>query len=156
MFSAEDASPSMKRVYTLTEELRGNPERAALVRALTENPTKPRLGLRAANGLFASEEWWDSINSKRMPLKYIIGVIIEVYEAGQDSAGVNNTIEVRCDDGTTTSAGIYVNDPRDIELFKVGRRVSLVYALDELKDQPTFFGSKRFSEIAIEMLVSLS
>jgi hypothetical protein len=52
-------------------------------------------------------------------------------------------------------AGIYVNDAEDVKLFRVGARVDVLYALDELKQQPAREGGINYSRIALEMAVSL-
>jgi hypothetical protein len=40
--------------------------------------------------------------------------------------------------------GIYVNDREDADLFLPGRRVGIVYALDELKQQPAADGGVNY------------
>ena len=145
----------MKRVYLLSEELKKDPEQIALTQALTLNPAKPQLGLKGVHGLFASEAWWQSINQKKMPLLHISGVVVRVYVAGQDQEEKNNTIDIALGDGTTQSVGIYTNDPDDIDLFQVGCKAAIVYALDELKKQPAFDGGVNYSKVALEMAVSL-
>ena len=150
-----DASiPAMKRVYLLSEDLRADPRRVELARALTQNPSKPRLGLEGVHGLFASDEWWNSINTREMPLRFVSGTVVEVYEAGQDRTGVNNTVALKLDDGSLTSVGIYTNSPKDIGMFQTGSKVSIVYAQDRLKDQPAYDGGVNYAEVALEMLVS--
>jgi hypothetical protein len=109
------------------------------------------MGLRGEHGLFASEQWWSSINAGHMPLRRVSGTVIRAYEAGQDRCGKANTIEVDLREGGFTSVGIYVNNHRDIALFRPGCRVELVYALDRLKVD---HGSGPYAEIALEMAVS--
>lgn len=65
-------------------------------------------------------------------------------------------LDLKLGDGTVINVGIYVNDKRDVELFKIGRRASVVYALDELKQQPAADGGVNYSRIALEMAVSPS
>lgn len=48
------------------------------------------------------------------------------------------------------------NDKRDRQLFKVGHRVEVVYALEELKRAPGPKGSANHTEIPLEMAVSLA
>jgi len=154
LLEREPSVPPMKRVYMLSEKLKADPRHVEVVRALTQNRSKPRLGLKGVHGLFASDEWWDSINTRKMPLRFISGIVAEVYEAGQDRTGVNNTVTVKLDDGSVTSVGIYANDPKDIGLFQTGHKISIVYALDTLKDQPGHDGEVNCAEVALEMLVS--
>jgi hypothetical protein len=89
-----------------------------------------------------------------MPLRVLEGTVVRVYEAGQDHEGINNTIDLSLENGAVVPVGIYVNDPVDVGLFKVGSWVTIVYALDELKDPSTNLGDK-YSKIALEMAVSL-
>jgi len=142
----------LRRVYLLTAELRANPRQVELTRSLTLDKSRPNMGLKGKHGLFASEEWWDSINTGRMPLRRVSGTAVRVYEAGQDRTGVINKVDLQLEDGSRAAVGIYVNDRRDARLFKIGSKVELVYALDELKRD---HGSGPYSEIALEMAVSI-
>ena len=146
----------MKQVYTLAAALQQDPKKIASVQALTLNASKPLLGLKGTHGLYASPAWWAGIDNRSMPLLTISGTIQRVYVAGQDSSGKNNAIDLLSDDGRVHTAGIYVNDKADIAMFRVGCLVALVYALDELKDQPTRDGGINHAEIALEMAVSLA
>lgn len=128
-----DAKVSMKVVYLLKDELKYDPEYVALTQALTLDSSKPYMGLNGTYGLFGSKEWWESIQKKRISLKFISGVIKRSYVAGQDYSLYNNTIEVLLEDGSVQDIGIYVNKEEDDSLFKVGHVVMAVYVLDELK-----------------------
>jgi hypothetical protein len=151
----DKAGEPMKRVYQLSEELKNDPEQIALAQALTLNLSKPMLGLKGTHGLFGSPEWWASIEQRKMPLLFVSGIIRRVYVAGQDSGDENNGIDLLLEDGSVRDVGIYVNDKADIPLFRVGCRVELVYALDELKKQPALDGGINYSKIELEMAVSL-
>lgn len=151
----DKADVPMKRVYLLSEELKGDPGQVALTQALTLNSAKPTLGLRGAHGLFGSPEWWENIEQRRMPLLFVSGIIRRAYVAGQDDGDENNGITLLQEDGSIRDVGIYVNDKADISLFRLGFRVELVYALDELKKQPAPDNSINYSKIALEMAVSL-
>ncbi|MBR7959742.1 hypothetical protein [Burkholderia latens] len=151
----EDFGVPMKCVFRLEDRLREDPMQVQLAQALTLNAAKPRMGLRGTYGLFGSTEWWTSIQEGRMPLLYQIGVIRRAFVAGQDKNVPNNTIDIQLDDGSLCTSGIYVNNKIDAELFKPGRRVGIVYALDELKQQPAMDGGLNQSKIALEMAVSI-
>lgn len=150
-----EAEVPMKLVFQLSDELRVDPERVALTQALTLNASKPQIGLKGTHGLFGSQEWWDSIFQRKMPLLFISGVIERAYIAGQDEQDMNNTVDLVQADGVVRSVGIYVNDRGDVRLFQPGRRVDIVYALDELKLQPAPDGGVNYSKVALEMAVSL-
>ena len=50
--------------------------------------------------------------------------------------------------------GIYVNSPEDVALYQVGRKVNVVYVLDELK-MPSSNGGKNYLEIVLEVAISM-
>lgn len=144
----------MKVVFRLADRLREDPERMRLAQALTLDSSKPRMGLRGAHGLFGSTEWWRSIEEGKVPLLQLSGVIQRAYVAGQDGGEINNTIDLRLDDGSVHMVGIYVNNKSDVELFSPGCWVGIVYARDELKQQPAADGGVNYLNIALEMAVS--
>jgi len=150
----DDTNVPMKQVYLLSEELKDNPERISVTQKLTLNSSRPLMGLKGTHGLFASVEWWDSIQENKIPLSYISGVIKRAYVSGQDEGPTNNTVDLVLDDNSTITVGIYTNSIKDVSLFNVGCKVQLVYALDELKKQPARKGGVNYSEIALEMAVS--
>ncbi|WP_230943748.1 hypothetical protein [Burkholderia anthina] len=151
----EEFGVPMKCVFRLEDRLREDPMQVQLAQALTLNAAKHRMGLRGTYGLFGSPEWWANIRDGKVPLLYQIGVVQRVYVAGQDKNVPNNTIDIRLDDGSLCTSGIYVNNKVDVELFQPGRRVGIVYALDELKLQPAIDGGLNQSKIALEMVVSI-
>lgn len=122
------------RVYTLAAELESDPRQVELAQALTLNPDKPHVGLRGTYGLFGSPQWWDSINQRKMPLRFISGTIVEIYEAGQDSkTGQNSEMVLDLSLGGRESFGIYTNNKKQVKLFSPGFTVLMVDALDEYK-----------------------
>jgi hypothetical protein len=151
-----DEGVVLKLVYQLSEELRADPTRIALTQALTLDDSRPLMGLRGTRGLFGSDEWWENILQGQIPLVFISGVIQRSYVAGQNTPGINNTVDLILNDGSLRSVGIYVADTADVHLFRKGHRVGVVYALDELKKQPAPGGGINYSKIALEMAVSLS
>lgn len=155
LLSLEQADIPMKQVFQLSEELKKNPERVTLTQALTLNQSRPNMGLKGTYGLFGSQEWWDSIEQRKMPLLFLSGIIKDAYVAGQDPSEINNTIDLMLDNGSVCEVGIYVNDELDIKLFRVGYRADIVYALDEMKKQPDVDGGINHSKTALEMAVSL-
>lgn len=155
LLNLDDAPVAMKRVYLLFEELKHDQQRVKLAQQLTLDSSRPLMGLKGTHGLFASEEWWDSIRDKKIPLEFISGVIKRAYIAGQDDDGVNNTVDLAQKDGAVVSVGIYTNNIKDVDLFKPGSTVNVVYALDELKKQPARDGGVNYSRVALEMAVSV-
>ncbi|MFT3728250.1 MAG: hypothetical protein QM759_10545 [Terricaulis sp.] len=147
-------SKPMIQVFDLREDLRANPDRVRLAQALTLNADKTKMGLKGARGLFGSSEWWGNIESGNMPTMQISGVIVRAYYAGQGGSGPNNMIDVLTDEGRRETVGIYVNDPENVRFFQNGHRAEVIYALDELKQQPAFDGSVNYSKVALTMRVS--
>ena len=145
---------AMKKVFDLRDELRANPRRVEKTQALTLDQAKPHMGLRGTYGLFASQDWWNNVDSGRMPLLRLAGVVERVYVSGQDEVEAN-TVDIRSADGSLHSVGIYLNDGSDLPLFRIGSAVEIVYALDELKQQPAPDGGVNVSKVALEMAVSL-
>ena len=141
-------------MYLLSEELKNDQERVISAQELTLDSSRPLMGLKGAHGLFASDEWWGSIQEKKIPLLFVSGVITRVYVAGQDEGDINNTVDLVTEDGSVTSVGIYTNNIDDVSLFNTGCRVEIVYALDELKRQPARDGGVNYSKVALEMAVS--
>lgn len=145
----------MKLVYELSEELKSNLERISLTQALTLDISRPVMGLKGSLGLFGSSEWWNNIKNGVMPLLLITGTVRRAYVSGQDSSERNNMIDLILADGSACAVGIYVNNLNDVNLFEVGCKVKVIYALDELKCQPAADGSVNYSKIALEMAVSI-
>jgi hypothetical protein len=151
----ENAWVPMKVVYRLAEELKNDPGQVALAQALTQDKSRPSMGLKGTFGLFASPQWWDSIDQGRMPLLKLSGVIGRTYVAGQDESESVNSMELILADGSVRLEGIYANNEDDKKLFRVGCKVEVIYARDELKQQPGADGGINYSEIPLEMAVSL-
>jgi hypothetical protein len=145
----------IKLVYRLQNDLEMNCERVSLTQSLTLDMTRPLIGLKGTYGLFGSSDWWRSIHHGQMPLLFVSGVILRAYVAGQDKSQMNNMVDLRLEDGSVRAVGIYVNDKSDVQLFRSGYKTSVVYALDELKQQPASDGGVNYSKVALEMAVSL-
>ncbi|AOS37990.1 hypothetical protein A0U95_04245 [Pseudomonas brassicacearum] len=151
---SEDNIP-MKLVYRLQDDLETNRERVSLTQSLTLDKARPLKGLKGTYGLFGSSDWWRSIHQGQMPLLFVSGVILRAYVAGQDKCQMNNMVDLKLEDGSVRAVGIYVNDKSDVQLFQPGYKASVVYALDELKQQPASDGGVNYSRVALEMAVSL-
>ena len=156
LLKLDDSPVPMKLVYLLSDELKNDPNRVKMAQELTLDPARPLMGLKGSHGLFASDEWWENVYAEKIPLSFIKGVIESAYIAGQDEEGINNTVDVKLEDGSTVAVGIYTNDVADVSLFKPGCLVYVVYAFDELKRQPARDGGVNYSKVAVEMAVSES
>lgn len=148
---SSDLPPGAKRVYWLSEELANDPERLAQTRELTQDLSRPFMGLAGKHGLFATDSWWQAVNSGRIPTRRVAGVITRAYRAGQDNSGPANTVGVTTSDGSSETIGIYVNHKSDRGYFSPGNFVEIIYALDDCKPQPD--GRTEQAEIALEVVV---
>jgi hypothetical protein len=146
----------MKLVYELAKDLERDPEQVRHTRELTLDASRPLMGLRGNCGLFATEEWWQSIKSGRLKTKPIAGVIETTYFAGQDARWGDevNSMRLLLDDGTRHDDSIYALERSDAKLFIPGARVVLVYVLDQLKQQPAADGLVNYLDILLEVAVS--
>jgi hypothetical protein len=140
-------------VYRLANELARDPERVVLTQRLTLDASMPSMGLKGTFGLFGSEEWWQSINSGRMPLKRISGTITGLANAGMDSHGKINTCVVQTGDGSVHYEHLHVDRPADHSRYKAGVGVKFLYALDEWKD-PALLGPEATRGILLETALS--
>ncbi len=68
-----------------------------------------------------------------------------------DSDRRHNSYELALDNGSLHQGSFYANNNKDIGLYEVGKKVVIVYALDELKKQS---GKRKHSEIPIEIAIS--
>ena len=143
-------------VYTLAGALAQNPARVAKTQSLTLDSAKPHMGLKGRHGPFASDAWWDSIKAGRIQTQTVTGNIERTYFAGQDSRRGDqvNSFTLRLAEGSTVDESIYMHRKQDIALFVPGAMVTMVYALDELKEQPAADGSVNVARIVLEMSIS--
>ena len=120
-------------VYRLSTDLHRDPRRIELTQQRTLDPAHPTSGLKGSQGLYGSEQWWQSINSGRIPLVLKTGTISRLYYAGMDSHRKNNSCEVAGDDGRTFHGSVLVDRPAHHSRYKVGARVAYLFAMDEWK-----------------------
>lgn len=140
-------------VYQLSEELKNDPEQVAMAQELTQDESRP-FGLKGTYGLFGSNKWWDNIRRGVLPVRHVSGVIERLFVSGQDKSTNANTFNLLLENGGTRMESIFVDNEKYRQLFKVGSRVKILYALDELKIQPATGGGVNYSEIVVEMAVS--
>lgn len=154
--TSENAELRMKLVYRLRDELQEDPEQVRLAQELTLDESSSLAGLKGTFGLFGSEEWWENVNQKKLPLVRVSGIISELYVEGQDESEDAHGMDLTLGDGSVHSESIYVNNQDDMELFRIGCKVDIVYVLEELKQQPADDGGINYTDIPLEMAVSLS
>ncbi len=155
LLNLHEVGDPMKLVYQLSVELERNSEQVRLTQELTLDKSRPTMGLKGSHGLFGSQEWWKNIEERKIPLMDVSGIVQKVYVTGQDESATNNTVDLLLTDGSIRAESIYTNNEEDAKLFRVGSKVNVVYALDELKRQPASDGGINYLEIPLEMAVSL-
>lgn len=153
--NSQNAGVPMKVVYRLRDELHTDPEQVRLAQALTRDPSQPLTGLKGTFGLFGSQQWWDSIEQGKLPLLRVSGIISDLYVEGQDEAEDEKGMDLTLGDGSIHSESVYANKSEDVRLFQIGCKVDIVYVLDELKQQPGPDGEINYTDIPLEMAVSL-
>ena len=90
-------------------------------------------------------DWRDSYDTD-------FSTIQRVYVTGRDPDDTNNTFDMVDLDGLKHVEGIYVNDSRDVDKFRAGVTVEVVYVLDELKAD-SLQGGKNYSNIVLEIYI---
>ncbi|MCO1337076.1 hypothetical protein MO867_22390 [Microbulbifer sp. OS29] len=151
LLDLESQNCSLKLVYTLYDALKNDPERVKLTQELTLDETRSHMGLKGTHGLFGSDEWWDSVYTRKIKLKFLSGVITSTYYAGMDSDRRHNSYELKLENGSLHLESFYANNKKDIKMYRVGRKVLIAYAQDELKKDK---GRGRYSETPIEIAIS--
>jgi hypothetical protein len=146
----------MKLVYELARALERDPQLVRQTQTLTLDASRPQMGLRGNCGLFATDDWWKSIQSGRLRSRSISGVIETTHFAGQDSRWGDqvNGFQLLLDDGARHSDSIYALEKADRKLFIPGARVTMVFVLDEMKQQPAIDGGVNYLDIVLEVAVS--
>ena len=137
---------SMILVFDLKQNNLKNKEYVKNVQLLMLD-NKP-FGLKGKYGLYDSSEWWKNIKQGVLPNRIISGEIIRLYKSGQGNNGRFNAFELILGDGSKWTSGIYVNDESDFKLFKIGKKVSIFYILEELKTGDVI-------DLVVEMAVSI-
>lgn len=82
----EDSGVRMKVIYRRADVMKADPEEVALAQALTQDKSRPTMGLKGNLGLYGSQQWWESIEQGKMLLLRLSGFITDVYTAGQEIA----------------------------------------------------------------------
>jgi hypothetical protein len=144
---------NFKLVYQLGLELLDRPDMVKDAQALTLNSELP-MGFKGTHGLYGSSEWWGNIRSGVIPTSVVVGTIVEIGAAGFPEDGASKTeMHIKMEDGGDEGWTMLANDPQDISLYKVGRRVMIYCAFDERKRPGGRFG--KYIRVIVEMAVSV-
>ncbi|WLF84052.1 hypothetical protein [Moraxella sp. ZY210820] len=148
----DDYPFEMILTYSFKEDMVNQEEYISDVRALTLNPDKPLLGLKGNKGLYATPEWWESIDNRNIPSITFCGEIIRTYVAGMDNSNTDNSFSFLSQENRILDESIYYIDKKHQQLFKKRHFVVIVYAFDEMKVSTP--ENPDFSNIVLEMAVS--
>jgi len=156
-FDPKSFPKKMKRVFDLAKEINENRDYVNAVQAMSLNSDKPFLGLKGNFGLYGSKEWWENIRNGNLKINRIIGNIQNLIFAGQDSRWGHeiNSFTLRLENGKTIMESIYAHESDDWKLFQIGSTVAVSYILDEFKPKPKSNSAVNYSEIVLEMMISV-
>lgn len=122
----------MRLVYSVLKEIELKPEEVRAAQKLTLNKNRA-LGLNGSYGLYGSDEWINNLKAEIIPRIKIEGVIESVYKVGMYESDEVNSVEIVTSKGGLIHKGIYVNYKKDIPFFKVGKRIEMIFFMEDLK-----------------------
>ena len=114
----------MKTVYSLRDDKKD----IADVQEASLSP-KP-FGLKADQGLFGSEIWWENIQNGKIPLIQFAGTITKLFFSGMD---YEPCFEMIMPNGKTFEYDCLVNQKADRKFYQVGNKVEILFVLQPLK-----------------------
>jgi hypothetical protein len=92
--------------------------------------TTKEFGLQPTHGLFGSPEWWENIQTGKLKVHYVRGVIHRVYMGSQNDWPM---CEVLSDDGKISSWTREMQDFSSDSLYRVGGKIEIDYVLQKSK-----------------------
>lgn len=152
---ANDEEAKFKLVYQLAVYYRENPDVVLKAQKIQLDPDKPALGIKGTHGLLGSDEWWGNIRNGVISSQDVTATIVDIFAPGHPGDGKKKTeMQLLLPDGRLTTLSKMANDPRDLGLFKIGRKVKTFSVFDELKVPSSYEG--KFTSLLIEIAVSIS
>ncbi|WP_111854680.1 hypothetical protein [Acinetobacter oleivorans] len=146
---------TMYLVYHVRDKIRKDPNYIKKVQALTLNELRPMHGLKGTYGLYGSFEWLNNLESGTIPRKEISGIIQRIYTTDMDNGNIPDTMDIELKDiGKIMKQGIFLNNESDINLFMVGKRVEVIYYIEDMKAIDHSTGENRKHEFVLEMKIS--
>ena len=125
----------MKTVYDLALALADDPKRVADTQALTQDTSKPLMGLAGKYGLFGSAEWWGNLKSGVIPIVVYEGIIESLQFEGMHNEGRSFTL--RLGDGGTYTYSCMANKKQDLKAYRVGQNVRVTMLSERKKNDET-------------------
>ncbi len=133
---------NLVEVYDLAKDT----EHISKVQRATLNTTD--YGLVPEQGLFGSDEWWEAIQTGRLPTIRVEGVISRVY-----MGSMNDWAEFEIDsNGRKTTWTRSVHRREDDQFYAVGKRVCLDYVIQKFKKDLANRG-KLETEVVLQIAV---
>lgn len=111
----------MKTVYDLEVTLARDPKQVADTQALTQDDTRPLMGLKGVYGLFGSAEWWSNLKSCVMPITIYEGEIGSLQFESMNNEGRSFTLMLK--GGGTYTYSCVANEKADLGAYAVGCQV---------------------------------
>lgn len=146
----------MHLVYHVKVKINKDPNYVKKVQALTLNKSKPTYGLKGTYGLYGSAEWLNNLDSGVIPRKSLSGIIQRIYTVDMDNGNLPDTMDIKLNDsGKIVKQGIFVNNDSDLKLFVIGKRVDVVYYIEDMKEIDYSTGDNIKHEFVLEMSVSV-
>ena len=109
-------------------------------------------GLKGTHGLFGSSEWWENIAQAIATVVRLEGRIGSLYSTGMHNE--SQGFEMLKADGSTYRHACAANDKKDLALFRIGKKIVVVYVVEELRN-PVKSGNEeqRSCEQVLEILL---
>ena len=133
----------MTEVYSLKRD----EKRSAKIQRASLAPVG--YGYEQTNGLFASPEWWQSIESGSLPIHKISGVITRTLMSSMNDWP---SCEVTSDEGEVTKWTREAQDATLAQLYRVGARIEIQYVIQKFRRE-FFAGQKMEDECVLSVLI---
>jgi len=122
----------MKTVFDLKIALADDPVRVEDTRKLTLDESRPLMGLAGTYGLLGSPEWWDNLNSGKIPTMIYEGVIESVQFEGMNNEGRSFTLAQG--DAEPYIYSCVANQKSDLRLYEIGRKARVTVLSEKKKN----------------------
>ncbi|HEY7765146.1 MAG TPA: hypothetical protein VIB38_09175 [Aestuariivirgaceae bacterium] len=111
------------------------------------------LGLEPTHGLFGSAEWWRNIESKRLPLIQVSGIVTDIYSVGEAEHPEFTMVD---EAGIESSWTREANRIEDDDLYVIGRRVEVDYVLQRRRLDLTDLGIDLTEKSLVSVRIDVS
>ena len=126
----------MKTIYDLAVTLARDPAQVADAQALTQDESRPHMGLKGAYGLFGRAEWWDNLKAGKIPIRIYEGEIESLQFEGMQNEGRSFTL--RLANGGSYTYSCVANETDSEDAYAVGRRARVTAYSEPMKSGSEF------------------